>query len=350
MTHHLSRGDAALSRLSRATALVALLACAGAALAAPINLAPLGIPTASSEGFGARVGYGNDGNRNGAFGGRSVFHTADPDTAAFYQVDLGNSYYLDRIQIFPRTDARQGSVENFRLSVMADDGAGNPGATVFSRDYLPTGNAGFTFGTTDPGTAAPGGTRGRFVRLDRLDGSPSFLTFAEFEVIGQDTPLPQNVALGRQVTASAPGFGARTDAGVDGDIDGDFYHAGFPVYHTAVAAPGLFYQVDLGGSVDLDYLELIDRGDADTTTQFRVAVIDAAGGEVFSTILDSTGLLEYEHTIDLTDVTGRLIRIETTRAEFLAFSEIRAFPVPEPTALAAVAALAIPALMRRRRA
>ena len=141
MTPTPSRGPAALSRLSIAAVAVSAFAFASTAAAAPLNLAPFGVATARSQGFGAVAADGNDGNRNGAFGAGSVFHTLDPDTAAFYQVDLGDSFYIDRVQIFPRTDARQGSVENFRLSVLADDGAGNPGPVVFDRNYVPVGAA-----------------------------------------------------------------------------------------------------------------------------------------------------------------------------------------------------------------
>ena len=145
-----SRGRAALTPFALGLLTVTLLVITTRASGAPVNLAPLGTATASSEGFGASASDGNDGNRNGAFGAGSVFHTQDPDRAAFYQMDLGDSYYLDRIQVFPRTDVRQGSVKNFRLSVFSDDGAGSPGATVFTRDYVPTGAANYTFGTADP--------------------------------------------------------------------------------------------------------------------------------------------------------------------------------------------------------
>lgn len=349
MMHALPRGAAApprrpLATLSFAIAASSCAAWAGSAAAAPLNLAPLGLATASSEDFGAVAADGNDGERNGAFGNGSVFHTSDPDLVAFYQVDLLGSYHVDRVQIFPRTDARQESVNNFRITVLADDGAGNPGAPVFTRDYFPTGAANFTFGTTDPA-----GARGRFVRIDRLDGTPPFLTFAEFEVYGQTAPLGTNVAFGKAVNASAPGFGATLSGGNDNNIGGDFYQGNFPVYHSAAQGIGQFYEIDLGERVDIDYLELTDRADADTTTQFRLAVLDENLTQVYETFVDSAGLLNYDHLLDLTDVAGRYVRLESTQNEFLAFSELRVIAVPEPGAAALAVMGGMPLLVRRRK-
>jgi hypothetical protein len=317
-------------------------------MAAPINLAPFGVASTSSEGFGAVVTDGNDGNRDGQFGNGSVFHTQDPDLAAFYEVDLGASYFLDRVQILPRSDTRQSSVENFRLTVFADDGAGNAGPVVFTQDYFPTGAANFAWGAPELGTSTPGGTFGRFVRLDRLDPTPDFLTFAEFEVYGSPAPIGTNVAIGKPVTASTPGFGATLTSGVDGNLDGSFFNPGTTVYHSETQAVGQFYQVDLGETVALDYLELFDRNDSDTTTQFRVSVLNAGGIEVFSTVVDSAGLTAYDHAIDVSGVSGQFIRLETTLPQFLAFSEIRAFAIPEPGAGGLLAALGMTCLTRRR--
>ena len=98
-------------------------------------------------------------------------------------MDLGVDAYIDRIQLIPRTDATQGVFGNFRLSIAEDDGAGNPGNVVFTQDYNTTTFESGTWATTDPD-----GARGRHVRLERLDNN-YWLTFAEFEVIGSQTPL-----------------------------------------------------------------------------------------------------------------------------------------------------------------
>ncbi len=317
----------------------------------PTNLAPGGTASGLSEGYGSVFKDAIDGNGNGLFGDGSVWHSLDSDTPAFYEVDLEGDFYIDRIQIAPRSDAQQGSVENFRLTVFADDGAGNPGAVVWSGDYLPANAADFSWGTTDPG-----GVQGRHVRIERLDAAPRFMTFAEFAVFGSATPLGANVALGKPVTASPAGWGSSPGDGNDGDIDGDFYNPGFPVYHSATSAVGQFWEVDLDGRFRLDYLELFGRTDAATTTQYLVSVLDADRAVLLSETIDpvmTNTIQQYDHLLDLGGLEGRYVRLETTQAQFLAFAELRLFgtAVPEPATflLALVGAAGLLGSVRRRR-
>ena len=88
------------------------------------NLASGGASTGSSEGWGTVFRDGNDGNRDGAYGNGSVWHstgTPEANPPSFYEVDLGADFYLDRVQIFPRTDAVQNSAQNFRITVVDSD-------------------------------------------------------------------------------------------------------------------------------------------------------------------------------------------------------------------------------------
>src|SRR6266550_6734387 len=156
------------------------------------NLAIAGIATSTRSDFGGTPDKGIDGNRDGNFGDGSVFYeNADPTAGAisyFYQVDLGQNNYINRVQFLPRTDADQNVFGNFNISIYPDDGTGNPAATPsFSQNYNSTyfGNA---FATTDLGAAAAGGANGRFVRITRLDNN-YWMTFAEMEVIGSAAPL-----------------------------------------------------------------------------------------------------------------------------------------------------------------
>ncbi|QDV75591.1 F5/8 type C domain protein [Planctomycetes bacterium K2D] len=336
-----------VSMLCRRTSLrvvaAAAVAAPGAALALnnAYNLAPYGTATATGSDFGGEIAYGIDGNRNGDFNAGSVFYgNANAENPPlFYAVDLGVEAYVDRIQIIPRTDATQGVFGNFRLTIAEDDGAGNPGAVVFSQDYNATNFESGTWATT-----APDGARGRHVRMERLDNN-YWLTFAEFEVFGSSEPLKfsesDNIARGKPVTvSSAPGFGAMLTSANDGNINGNFGGPGNrPVYHSALPGVGESWQVDLGAETQLDHLQLFTRGEFSrndetgevwsTTTEYRVSVLDAGLSEVGAFVVTPNALYsedpDYDLLINTMGLTGRYVRVETTKDEYLAFSELRAF-------------------------
>jgi hypothetical protein len=323
---------------------------AAPAWAVTTNLAKFGTATATGEDFGASIADGIDGNRNGDFGAGSVFY-ANANAASpplFYEVDLGVNAYIDRVQVLRRTDADQGVFGNMRLTIYDDDGAGNPGAVTFTQDYLTGafGSGGFefgTWGTTAPGLASAQGAHGRHVRLERIDNN-YWLTFAEFEVIGSTSPLAftdaNNIALNKPVTAlSGPGFDALIGGGNDGNIDGNFGGAGYrPVYHSALSGVGEHWQIDLGSMTPLDHLELFSRTSEErqmdgtlysTTTQFKVSVLDSSQAVVDSFIFDhappSDPTQPYDDLINTAGKIGQFIRVETTKDEFLAFAELRAW-------------------------
>src|SRR6266576_2342148 len=101
------------------TAVLAALGGSNRAWADPgmINLAAGKIGTSTRSDFGGTPDKGVDGNRNGNFGNGSVFYeNADPTpgaTSYYYQVDLGQNNYVNRVQFLPRTDADQGVFGNY---------------------------------------------------------------------------------------------------------------------------------------------------------------------------------------------------------------------------------------------
>jgi autotransporter-associated beta strand protein len=304
------------------------------------NLAQGQTATATNTDYGGTPDKGVDGNRDGNFGDGSVYYgnspnsegtDSNPSTTYFYQVDLGQNDYINRIQFLPRTDAVQNVFGNFSISIYPDDGAGNPAAVPsFSQNYNTT-YFGPAFATADPGAALPGGANGRFVRITRLDNN-YWLTFAEMEVIGASAPLKytaaNNIALGKQVTTtSPPGFGSSASAGNDGNINGDF-GAG-SVYHSSNHSVGEYWQVDLGMNTPLAYANLFSRFITNTTGQFDVEVFDSSMNLVDSVVVsnsDPSGPTpDYDHAIDLTGVTGRYVRVATTTDSFLALAELQVF-------------------------
>jgi hypothetical protein len=341
-------------------AVIAALGGSNQAWAAPLttNLAVGKTATATGADFGSTIGAALDGNRDGNFAHGSVFYENAGTPPLFYQVDLGANAYIDRVQFMPRTDADQNVFGNFNISIFPDDGTGHPAATPsFSKNYNSS-YFGNSFATVDPGAAAPGGANGRFVSITRLDNN-FWLTFAEMEVIGSSTPLQytqsNNIASGKAVTASSPpGFGALQTSGNDGNISGDFNDPSRPVYHSSNHSVGEFWQVDLGANMPLAYAELFARAgkDNNTTTEFKVSLLDSSMNVVDSLIVDNSDVNGptpgYDHEIDFNGATGRFIRVETTTDSFLSFAELQAFAaIPEPSTLM-LAAPGLVWLMGRR--
>lgn len=335
---------------------------AASSVAAPTtaNVSIGSTATATPSDFGGVASRAIDGNRDGAFWNGSVYYSQSNVSPLFYEVDLGTAKYIERVQLLRRTDEDHHTVGDIRLTIFEDDGAGGHGAVAFQQDYL----AGYlqtgSWGTTDPGAAIPGGARGRHVRLERIDPTYGnrWLAITEFEVIGSSTPLvhseANNLAAGKPVTVtSTAGYGSVPGSGNDGDVNATFGVPGNPVYHSAEWGVGTFWQVDLQANFKLDYLELFTRSDSYTTKEFRIAVLDENLVEVGSRTLavadPKSAAGDFDHVIDVSGLTGRYLRLETTQNDFLSFAEFRAFAaVPEPSA--AVLIVAASAMAWRRRA
>jgi hypothetical protein len=301
---------------------LALLTNGGAQL---INLAPTGTASSSSEGYQTVAGAGNDGNRTGNYSANGpVFHTLNEAIQSYWQVQLPGPRYLDHVRIFNRVDAVQGSVGNFRIV------AKNAGTTVFSQDFLPV-NATDQNGARAWGTSALRGVVADFVRIERLNQTPNFMTFAEFEIWGSVTARdPLIVASG--ATASPAGFSSLASDAIDGDINGNLNGPGVPIYHSLSQGVGQFWEMTLPTEFRVTNLLIFNRTDGVTTTNARVSLRAVSGGPVLWTQdvnLSQGATTPFNYGFALAPNTnGRVVRIETLGNEFLALAEVQAFGVP----------------------
>ena len=153
-------------------------AVATTASAGPVpltNVAPRGVATQSTTGFGGEAARANDGNTVGIYNSGSTTHTATGDAAPSWEVDLQMPYDVVDIVLWNRTDCCSHRLTNFRLSVTG-------GSQDYSADF-------FTDGTSFPDPSVeielPPGTNGQVVRIDRLgpdtDGA-LWLSLAEVQI------------------------------------------------------------------------------------------------------------------------------------------------------------------------
>jgi hypothetical protein len=307
-----------------------LLLSATAVPAAPSNLAAGKPATASSSGYGSVAADIADGNRDGGFySAGSVWHSVIPDAAPWVEVDLGADYYLDRVMLWPRTDAVQGTVKDIRVKV-----TNAAGTVVYNTIFLAGQAAANPWGTT-----TLRGTVGRKVRIERADApvNPNFLTFAELEVHGQSNPIPANLALDKPRTAVSPGaYGTPLNAGNDGIIDGDYARTGRPVYHSGVTAVGDYYDIDLsnGAAVNqtVDLVRLFNRTDHTNNNFLKLSLRDTSGAQVWTQTVNVAretlvaGGRQYDITVDFPGtVQARYARVETVGNEPLVFAELEVF-------------------------
>jgi hypothetical protein len=290
--------------------------------------------------------------RNGDRAGSNFWHSANtpiPDIYGmqhWYEVDLGSNFYLDRLQIFPRS-LFQDTIKNFKLEVYNFSGA-----TVFSQMFLPDKTTGDrAWGTTAIRNVV--GSRVRIIRDPPHTQWDRAMTFGEFEVWGQATPIPQNLALNRPTTSSTP----LTNAGPtgpelanDGNIAGHFWLES--VFITdGTAGPyegpfgnGHFWQTQLAQPSVIDYVRLFARSDDFTNNgMMRVSILAADGTTVVTfadvnfdnTFTGTTAANNVNNnTYDLTQLfptnpIGSFVRIESLdTTKKLVLAEVEVFGPP----------------------
>ena len=86
-----------------------------------LNLALLGTASQSSTGSGGEASRANDGSTSGLWADGSISHTAPGDLAPFWEVDLGDSYELQRVVLWNRTDCCPSRLQNFRVTILDAD-------------------------------------------------------------------------------------------------------------------------------------------------------------------------------------------------------------------------------------
>ena len=143
-----------------------------------VNLATKGTASQSSTGhwsWDAAPGLANDGNSDGDYMGHSVSHTLE-EHRAWWQVDLGDVYAIEKIVIWNRTDGGWGKrLSNFNLIVL--DSSNNP---IFEQTYC-RGDKSFSPAMVVDMARI---TNGRYVKI-MLNGK-NYLQLAEVEIFAKN--------------------------------------------------------------------------------------------------------------------------------------------------------------------
>jgi hypothetical protein len=221
-------------------------------------------------------------------------HPADGPTLGFtYSIDFGADYPLEEIVILNRSDGCcPERLTNYRVSLHLDDGAGAPGAMVWTADLRTDGsNSGVSGRDTLTPDLDPDGTMtGRHLVIENLSDDPYNPQIAEVEALtAVELPEgPENLALGA-AAQFYDSFGSPVPSW--GGFPASFTTDGIrsTVSHPLDQATADYYlEVDMGEMKPVGTVAVTGRTDnccPDRLEDARLELLDAESNVVFSTVM-----------------------------------------------------------------
>jgi len=277
-----------------------------------INLA-YNKPANQSSTFGtAAASLAVDENNDGNFAAGSVSSTLS-EQGAWWEVDLLQMSDIARVTVWNRTDCCSERLNDAVIIIY------DTNRREVARRQLGAARAGFN--------AADFGVRGQYVRVQHP--RVGYISLAEVRVIGTAPPVINtgmvNHALNRPATQSSTDFGGNAARAVDSRIDGNF-HAG-SVTHTRLQAQP-WWEVDLQQDRSIARVTLFNRTDCcgERLNNAIVIIYDANRNEVARS---SIGVARAINPVDFNTATGRFVRVQLPRNDYLSLAEVRVIgPVP----------------------
>jgi len=285
-----------------------------------VNVARTGVATQSTTASGGAAARGIDGGIGGSYTGDATTTHTDPLVALnFWEVDLGAATTISSVDLFSRGDCcaplRLG---DFRLSVL-DDTTANSGNELYSVHFpgdVPQ-NSVETF-------AIPN-IFGRVVKVQLVgenngdnDGwnnaGTGVLSLREVRVFGEaddinGSNLARRFGVANQRTTNQPAGAQRA---VDGNTNGLW--AGGSVTHTDTGTPGNWFEVDLGGTFELDHVDLFNRTDTccrSRLSNYTLSVLDSSQSLVYSQYFDNAPAGANPQNIPLpVGTAGQYVRVD----------------------------------------
>lgn len=267
------------------------------------NLAEGRVATQSSTGFASPPSLAVDGDIEGDWTQGSVTHT-NSEPGAWWQVDLGSDYAIDRIVLYNRTDCCSERLTNFVVEVSQN-----------GSDYFPVaihaGEAGRVTAFAGTGTA-------RYVRV-RLNGT-GYLSLAEVQVFGAP-----NLAFGRGQWTSQSSYYANPlepypYKAVDGHRNGNFLSSS--VTHTDNDDQA-WWHLDLGSSQSVGTVVLYNRTDccSDRLSDFDLLLSeDGVSWDAFHYLGAAPDRVDFD-----VDTQARYIAVQLQGTNYLSLAEVEVF-------------------------
>jgi len=156
------------------------------------NVAPAGVASQSSTGFGGIASFAIDGNTSGQFSDLTVTHTDTGDQIPWWTLTLNETQIVESIRIWNRVDCCSERLSNFRVTLWATEEKNNLDDRIFLAEF---GGASNTFVDSFLDIPVPAGLPpAKSIHIEIPGdgtGTQRYLSLAEVEiyaVVGSDTP------------------------------------------------------------------------------------------------------------------------------------------------------------------
>ena len=292
-----------------------------------------------------------DGNTDGNLANNSVTHTqAGP--SEWWQVDLGEKFSIETINVWTRTDCCDWRLSNFYVLVSDDPFISTDLPTTLAQTGV---SNYFVSGMAAKPTTITINRTGRYVRVQLTSDA---LSLAEVEVMGNAISIQElvvaavtptqskidNVALGKDASQSSNYETNVASRAVDGNTDGNL--ANNSVTHTQ-AGPSEWWLVDLGDNFSIKTINIWTRTDCCDwrLSNFYVLVSDQPfiSTDLTTTLAQSgvsnyfvSGMAGKPTTISI-NRTGRYIRVQLT-SDALSLAEVEVMANTKPATTLSVIA------------
>ena len=317
------------------TIVISLIGCFQPATAAVVNVALNKTAYQSSTHSVAEASRAVDGNIDGRWRLNSVSHTLlDPEP--WLEVDLGESYEIEGIAIWNRTDCCKSRLSDYYIFIKNSPFDSNslsdlliePHVTSFHQTSIP-----------DPKSFIQiNKVLGRYVRIQKL--GQDALNLAELEVFADDKTYSglANIALNKPAKLSSVFENADADRAVDGHSNG-VWRRGSIGHSLADAEPWL--EIDLQASYRIDSVNIWNRVDccANRLSDYYVFIKDSPFiGEQISELSIEVGVSSFHQTskpspnasITTNDVVGRYVRLQKIAQGALNIAEVEVLSDAQP--------------------
>lgn len=255
----------------------------------------------SSCNFGTDGKEAIDGNISGNWNDGSVTCTHH-NQQAWWQVDLGDVFTIEDVNVYNRTDCCSDRLSNFDIKISLDE-------TTWTSIYVP-GTAG------SPTSVDFNGQQARYVKVQLRGGN--YLSLAEVEVMGNG-PIGFNAALTGIASQSSNDFGTDGSEAIDGNTSGDWNDGSVTSTHENMNA---WWQIDMEYLRDIYSVHMYNRTDCCWERLSNFNLMLSEDGTNWNTHFIS-GVCGSPTSRTLHDAGARFVKIQINDQQHLSLAEVQ---------------------------